>query len=174
MILFNNSVYDKTVSNSSNYIQLRSEEKAIESVSSRSIDSPAATLSISNDGIRRLNSERDGVVRKKEDESAEAKNVLARIQKYMSRSLQLEHEAAEENLTMADKQTIENEINKITLVVNNLSDSSNSEMTKLMENSIQLYGDVVTHSRENILTNAQDALVAQAQISNMDALALLA
>lgn len=172
MILLSNSVYDRVVSSSYNSIaRTKTDETDAQIKASQeqaSFDEEAATLEISKEGIRRLS------VNETEQEEDDVENVLARIQKYMSRSLQLEQESQDKELTQAQRRTIQNEINKINLVVNNLSSTNAMDVTELMANTIQMNGDLVNHSSRNILNNAADAIYAQGTVSNMDALALLA
>ncbi len=198
MILLSNSVYDRVVSNSYNSIaRSKSDETDAQikaSQESASFDEEAATLEISKEGIRRLSvnetennhtssyyreakagrEENFNIETGSADEDDDVENVLARIQKYMSRSLQLEQESQDTKLTQAQRRTIQNEINKINLVVNNLSSNSSMDVTELMANSIQMDGDLVNHSSRNILNNAADAIYAQGAVRNADALALLA
>jgi len=172
MILLSNSVYDRVVSSSYNSIaRTKTDETDAQIKASQeqaSFDEEAATLEISKEGIRRLS------VNETEQEEDDVENVLARIQKYMSRSLQLEQESQDKELTQAQRRTIQNEINKINLVVNNLSSTNAMDVTELMANTIQMNGDLVNHSSRNILSNAADAIYAQGTVSNLDALALLA
>lgn len=195
MILLSNSVYDRVVSSSYNSIaRTKTDETDAQIKASQeqaSFDEEAATLEISKEGIRRLSvnatesaNTTSYYKNEKEEnftldtasttEDDDVENVLARIQKYMSRSLQLEQESQDKELTQAQRRTIQNEINKINLVVNNLSSTNAMDVTELMANTIQMNGDLVNHSSRNILSNAADAIYAQGTVSNMDALALLA
>ncbi len=162
MILLSNDFYAGKIDNSQNIVRVNREEGVLPSynndVAKNDFEETAVTLSISSDGYRRLAQETGkdkSNVRVKSTED-DVDNVRARIQKYMNRSLQLENEAADKNISQADRQTIQNEINKITLVVNNLSGASEMDATSLMENQIKMVGDLVNHRAENISITANE------------------
>ncbi|MCR5678179.1 MULTISPECIES: hypothetical protein [Agathobacter] len=190
MVLLSNTIYDH-VNHTYNSI-VRNEKPVSDSQNQQTagngFDEDAAVLELSHEGVRRLtvteSQNRPGQFRqesreenfhiKKEDAQDNVENVLARIQKYMARGLQLGSEAQEKDITQADRQVIKNEINKINRVVNNLSADTAVDATKVLEHTIQMNGDMVRHSRENILLNAEDSYHAQGTINNAHAMALLA
>lgn len=166
MILSANDLSANRIDNSQNIVRVHSENKdsSYNSAAERKdFEETAVALSISSDGYRRLAQEtakNKDVVRVKETKD-DVNNVYARIQKYMNRSLQLENEASDKNISQVDKLTIQKEINKITLVVNNLSNSSEMDATSLMENQIKLVGDLVNHKTENISLSTENKAFAK-------------
>ena len=186
--MYANSVYQTASSPiTTNRIKSQSEQLDEAREYNTSFDDTAATLTLSDASIRVIakaentsySSENFMTMEQEDQQEKEqteeiSENVLARIPKFMSRSLQLERESADHDITAADRQTIQNEIHKINLVVNNLSSDSTKDATEIMEGSIDMTGDLVSHSSANILKNATDALLAQSNSFHESALALLA
>lgn len=128
-----------------------------QSFSSDELDQ-AAVLSISDKGLR---------------QAKELGNEFSRIQKFLTRGVQLSVEATDDDLTQLDKQTIHHEIQKIRQEINYLYSNPDSDGFDALGSSIDMTGDLVSHARDNILTQASDAFMAQATSDYNSVFALL-
>lgn len=128
----------------------------------------AAVLSLSKEGYAKSEYAKAEQAKNNQTriDQTRGESKLARIQRYMSRSLQLENEASREDITLSERQTIQHEINKITYVVNNINDANENSTTKLMENSLKLFGNVVSHNNEQ--ARNQEAYYARRQMESLN------